>query len=105
MNTIYQKCIEACQQCLVDCQYCLFEMAGKKSMNDCPKCCAECVDACLMSIKMMAADSKHASQYCLLCALICEWCAEQCGAHEHEHCQICAESCKKCAEECRKIAA
>jgi hypothetical protein len=36
---------------------------------------------------------------------VCEWCAEQCGAHNHDHCRRCAESCRVCAAECRKIAA
>ncbi|WP_157699065.1 four-helix bundle copper-binding protein [Bernardetia litoralis] len=36
---------------------------------------------------------------------MCEWCASQCGKHNHDHCKACAESCHKCAEECRKMAA
>ncbi|WP_390176068.1 four-helix bundle copper-binding protein [Mariniblastus fucicola] len=39
-----------------------------------------------------------------MCAGACDWCAEQCGAHDHEHCKRCAESCRKCADECRKMA-
>ena len=80
-------------------------MAGTKSMNDCPKCCVQCIDACLVAIKMMAAGSDYANDYCKLCADICDWCAEQCSEHEHKHCQKCAESCRTCAEECRKMAA
>ncbi|WP_157698935.1 hypothetical protein [Bernardetia litoralis] len=57
-NSKYQSCIEACQQCLVDCQSCFYSMATKESMNDCPRCCIECVDACNVTIKAMANDSK-----------------------------------------------
>ena len=54
-------------------------MAGMKSMNDCPICGVQCIDACLVSIKMMAADSNYAVQYAKFCADICDWCAEQCA--------------------------
>ncbi|WP_367281915.1 four-helix bundle copper-binding protein [Tunicatimonas pelagia] len=36
---------------------------------------------------------------------MCEWCAQECDAHDHDHCKQCAESCRKCAEECQKMAA
>lgn len=101
----YLDCIEACQRCLVDCQNCLSIMATEQSDNDCPRCCMECIDSCLVCIKSMAADSRFAGRYAAICADICDWCAEQCEAHDHDHCQRCAESCRKCAEECRKIAA
>ncbi len=105
MTIKYESCIEACQTCLVECQHCLSEMAGKSSMNDCPKCCVQCIDACYICIKMMACDSAFVKQYALLCAEICDYCADHCEAHDHEHCKACAVSCRKCAEECRKIAA
>ena len=105
MNATYQECIEACQQCLIDCQNCLVQMATKESSNDCPYCCVQCIDACYACIKFMAADSKWAPQYAQLCAEICDYCAGQCGEHDHDHCQRCAKSCRDCAEACRKLAA
>ena len=105
MITNYESCIKACQECFIECQNCLVQMAGKESMNDCPLCCIQCIEACLVAIKFMIADSKFTPEYCRLCALICEWCAEQCNQHEHEHCKICAASCLACAKECRKHAA
>lgn len=80
-------------------------MATLESMNDCPLYCVECIDACYICIKMMAADSRFTKQYCQICAEVCAWCADQCGAHDHEHCKNCAESCRKCEELCRKMAA
>ena len=100
----YEACIAACQECLIDCQRCLHAMAGMESKNDCPKCCALCIDACLASIKFMVAGNLFAAEYCGICADVCQWCAEQCGQHEHEHCVRCANSCVKCMEECRAIA-
>jgi len=100
-----QSCIEACQKCLADCQYCLAQMAGQESGNDCPLCCVECINSCEACIKALLVESKWAGRYCEICAEICEWCAEQCGAHTHEHCQKCAASNRVCAGACRKIAA
>ena len=88
---------------MIDCQICLTKMAGKKSMNDCPLCCVQCVESCLVCVRMLASESKWAPDYCHICAEICDYCAEQCAAHDHEHCQACAESCRACAEACRKL--
>ncbi|MFT4565057.1 MAG: hypothetical protein ACJA1A_002634 [Saprospiraceae bacterium] len=100
-----KKCIEACQQCLVDCKICLTKMAGQESMNDCPLCCVQCIDAVNASLNFMLAESKWSKEYCELCAEICEYCADQCEKHDHEHCKKCAESCRACADACRKMAA
>lgn len=105
MKATYRNAIEACQKCIVDCRICLTEMAGKESMNDCPKCCIQCIDACDALLKMMTSDSAYVKQYALLCAEICEYCADHCEEHKHEHCIECAKSCRACAEACRKIAA
>lgn len=105
IKTTYLNCIEACQQCFIDCQVCLVKMAGQESMNDCPLCCVQCAEACQVCLKMLLADSKWAKDYCRICAGICDYCAEQCGAHDHEHCQRCAASCRACAKACRAVAA
>ena len=101
----YLDCIEACQRCLVDCQACLTHMAGRQSSNDCPRCCVECIDACLTTVKSLAADSRFATRYVAICADICLWCAEQCEAHEGDHCRRCAESCRHCVAMCQKLVA
>ena len=99
----YLPAIEACQRCLVDCQDCLMQMAGKKSMNDCPACCVQCVAACQVCIQMLAGGSRFAGDYAALCAKVCTYCAEQCEAHDHDHCQRCATSCRACAEACAAL--
>jgi hypothetical protein len=98
-------CIEACQRCALDCENCLSEMMGKPSDNDCPACCRECIETCILCTQAMARQSRFADQYCGICADVCDWCAEQCGEHDHDHCQKCAESCRACAEACREMAA
>lgn len=105
MVSINESCIKACQQCFIDCQICLARMAGKQSDNDCPNCCMQCMEACLICIKFLVGGTKFTKEYCLLCAEVCEWCAEQCQQHEHDHCKVCAASCLTCAHECREYAA
>ncbi|WP_391570438.1 four-helix bundle copper-binding protein [Pseudobythopirellula maris] len=101
----YQDCIEACNVCLADCLACVEGMLGKESMNDCPKCCLECAAICRACVEAMAIGGKHAGAFCKLCAEVCQYCADQCGAHDHDHCQKCAESCRRCAESCQAVAA
>lgn len=108
MNSLpqpYRDCLEACSRCWTDCQYCLVQMAGQDSKNDCPRCCIECINACEACVSALTAQSEWARDYCRICAKICDWCAEQCSAHDHDHCQRCASSSQACAEACRKIAA
>jgi hypothetical protein len=99
----YEDCIRACQECFLACQVCLAEMAGKESNNDCPLCCALCVDACITAVKFMSAKSVFAPGYCKLCMDVCAWCAENCMEHDHQHCKDCAEACRRCIEQCRKV--
>ena len=75
-------------------------MAGKESMNDCPKCCIQCIASCEVMLQMAISDSKWVKQYAKLCGEICLYCAEQCQQHAHDHCKKCAESCRQCAEAC-----
>lgn len=99
----YLDAVEACQACMIDCQACLMAMATKESMNECPRCCIQCIEACQVALKMMVADSQWAAAYCGLCAEICAWCADECAAHDHDHCQRCAESCRRCADACHAL--
>ncbi len=99
----YAACIEACQRCAIDCEVCLAAMIRNGSPNDCPLCCYECLEICLQCARALARGSRFAKDYCVLCAKICEWCAQQCSEHSGEHCQRCAESCRACADECHKI--
>ena len=101
----YEDCIRECKACAVRCWHCLSEMATKESKNDCPRCCAECSEICIATARAMAQGSSYVPDFCALCAKICDWCAEQCEAHDHDHCKKCAEACRACAEQCRKHAA
>ncbi|QDV78338.1 four-helix bundle copper-binding protein [Botrimarina mediterranea] len=80
-------------------------MLGEKSNNACPKCCLECAAVCRLCVEAMTIDAKFANDYCRLCAQVCNWCAEECAAHDHDHCQKSAEACRRCAEACQSVAA
>ena len=60
LSADYVACIAACQTCLIDCQVCLAEMAGRKSMNDCPHCCVQCIEVLRASIGLMATGIRTA---------------------------------------------
>ncbi|WP_417848633.1 four-helix bundle copper-binding protein [Thalassoglobus sp.] len=79
-------------------------MLDEQSDNDCPRCCRECIDLCLLCAQAIARNSRFSEEICKLCADACEWCAEQCGAHDHDHCQKCAEACRACVKSCRSMA-
>jgi hypothetical protein len=105
VETLYEACIRACRTCAMDCEVCLKEMLGKESHNACPACCYECIALCDLCAQVLVHNSPYALEYCRLCASVCDWCAEQCGAHKHAHCKQCAESCRQCARACRAILA
>ena len=98
-------CLEACNACAIACGICFSQMVGKDSKNACPACCIECAAVCRLCADASARDSPYVKQICKLCADVCGWCAEECGAHDMDHFNRCAEACRRCAEACGKVAA
>jgi len=64
MMNNYEECIAACQHCAIECERCLNAMTDKESDNDCPHCCRECIDICLLCAQAMARDSRNAVAIC-----------------------------------------
>ena len=100
-NTTY--CINTCNDCATECGNCFAKMVGKECMNERLMSCIECAAICRLCADAMARNSPFAKQTSKLCAEICDWCANQCGAHDMDHCKICAEACLRCAEACGKM--
>lgn len=98
-------CMDACNACAIACGTSFAQMVGKDSKNACPACCIECAAVCRLCADAIARNGPFVKQTCKLCADVCTWCAQQCGAHEMDHCQRCAEACRRCAEACREMAA
>lgn len=95
-----QEVLDACNACAIACMQCLTEMASRESHNQCPTSCVECAAICRLTADALARDSPNADQFRVLCAQVCDWCAAECEAHDHEHCRACAQACKACAAAC-----
>lgn len=64
----------------------------------------ECAAVCYAAAQLMSLGSARATEFCRICAEICEACGNECKKHQTEHCQECARTCLQCAEECRHMA-
>ena len=76
-----------------------------KMMAACIRLDMECAAICYATAEVMGLGGKKAKELCLVCADICQQCANECARHKNEHCRECAEICKSCAEECSRMAA
>jgi hypothetical protein len=104
----YQSCIEACHACAVACNHCAASCLREpdvKAMAGCIALDMDCAAICETAAGLMARGSDYAEEFCVLCAQICEACAEECVQHDMDHCQACARACKLCAEACHEMAA
>ena len=63
----------------------------------------QCAAICYAAAQLMSLGSDKAKEICMLCAVLCEACGNECKNHKNEHCRECAEACLKCAAECRKM--
>jgi hypothetical protein len=108
-NEKYINCVEACNNCAMLCDHCScadLKEEDVKQMIHCINLNRECSAFCRNAVHIMNIDGRFTKEICLLCAIICEACAEECEKHTHlEHCRLCALNCRECAEECRKVAA
>lgn len=103
----YQQCIDACYTCAAACDHCATACLTEPDpgkMADCIRLDLDCADICRLAAAAMARNSDNVAAFCRLCAEICDKCAKECDAYDHDHCKECAEACRKCAEECRKMA-
>jgi hypothetical protein len=100
LSQAVRDCIAACQACEVACNDCFVHMAGHASDNDCPRCCIDCAALCRLAVDALSRNSGFANDIARLCARACEWCAQNCGAHDMPACQACADGCRACAKAC-----
>ncbi len=103
----HKSCIEACLNCAAICNHCASSCLSEENVGAMARCIQldmECAAICYTAAQLMSLGSSKAKVICLVCAELCEQCAEECRKHEHEHCQECAKACKNCAEYCREMA-
>ncbi|MFC4354714.1 four-helix bundle copper-binding protein [Chryseomicrobium palamuruense] len=107
MNSQYQDLLNVLHDCALSCNHCFDACLGEENvemMSGCIRLDRECADMCSYLEQAIMRNSPFISQLAIVCAEICEACAEECGKHNHDHCQRCAEACKKCSEACRAAA-
>lgn len=105
-NETYQPCIEACDTCAAACDRCVSACLSEprvQSMAKCIRLNADCASLCRLTSAALARQSHFAPEFCVLCARICDECADECSRHAPEHCGTCSDACRRCAEACRAI--
>lgn len=103
----YQKCIDLCTKCAQACFECFKACLNEPDVSARKNCIAtlvECALMCQQAATQMSIESQSAVELCLLCANICDRCAQECAMFKDDHCQKCAEVCRACANECRMMA-
>lgn len=92
-------CSLLCTSCADAC------VAEQMDMTQCIRTCLDCSDICDATARMATRRSGQNVEALRLvlatCAQICDACAAECAAHDHEHCRLCAEMCRECAADCR----
>ena len=95
------ECASACLQCATLC----LKEDQPKPMVSCILLDLECADMCRHTSQAIARGDSHLHAMSVLCAEVCQKCAEECCKHPMCYCQLCAESCKRCAAACIGIGA
>lgn len=101
-------CIRECLECMKKCNQCYDACLQEEEvypMSACIRLTRDCADVCILAAQFMTRNSEHMKEACVLCADICNRCAEECRNHAYEHCQACAAACEACAKKCRAMAA
>lgn len=102
----YASCIQACSACAIACEVCASSCLREddvKMMSICIQLDRDCADMCRLAATFMARESPLVDEFCRLCAVTCQACAEECAKHHHNHCQQCAQACQHCVEECEAV--
>ncbi len=95
-------CAKMCLSCADACS------AEPMDMTQCIRTCLDCADVCEATTKLglrrSGSNDNVLKEMLELCARVCDACAAECDAHDHEHCKLCAIMCRECAEDCRNAA-
>ena len=104
----YEACIVLCSECEAMCEHCASVCLREENLRDLASCIRlglACAQACRSTAAIMSQASEFASDFCALCARICQACGDECARHrEQQYCRECAVICYVCAETCFEIA-
>lgn len=100
-----QACIDACTKCYQTClqtamNHCL-ETGGKHTEPDHFRLMMSCAQICQTSVDLQLSGSDFSSKFCVLCAEVCEACANSCS--ELDEMGDCEKVCRDCANSCRAM--
>jgi len=93
-----QNCVKMCNECFDAC----LKEDHVVMMAECIRLDRECAEVCGLLEQFISRNSQFSAELAVLCAKVCEACANECKHHDHEHCKRCAEVCLACAEACRR---
>lgn len=91
-------CVVKCEACASACLH--EEHVGM--MIHCIELDRDCADVCTLTAKLLERNSEIAHKILVICAEICQRCADECKSHAHEHCLACASACEDCAQACNQ---
>jgi hypothetical protein len=100
----FEVAIAACLGCAQACRRCEESCDGSPGFATCQHACRDGFDSCFLCLADLHDDPPRAASSCLVCAIVCEHCADACDKHPGEPFRRCAEACRLCAELCRAIA-
>lgn len=92
-------CALMCTSCADAC------VAEEMDMRQCVRTCLDCADICAatarVAVRRTGQNVEVLRATLVLCARVCDACADECEKHEHEHCKLSAKMCRECAADCR----
>ena len=108
INEKMQECIENCEDCHRACvttfAHCL-RQGDEHFAPDPIRLLQDCAQICATSADFLLRGSDLHNRTCLICAEVCERCADECDRFPSDRTvQQCAEACRTCAESCRRMA-
>jgi hypothetical protein len=106
------KQIEECVAKCLDCRSLCMKVVDhcwrlRKIKRECPdiRPLLNCAEMCATTARFMLRGSEFCRELCVLCAQVCQCCADQFrGVHDETEIEACAAACRQCAECCERIA-
>ena len=84
----YESCIQACMRCAAICNHCASSCTKEKNVEMMARCIEldmQCAAICYAAAQLMSLGSDKAKEICMLCAVLCEACGNECKNHKNEH--------------------
>jgi hypothetical protein len=96
------ECLECHQHCLSALEYCISK-GGDFAKPEHLRLLRVCAEICRTAAFVLESRSEFFDRTCVLCAEVCNSCAESCEALKDDFLDHCARSCRDCADSCVAI--